>query len=177
MPIKDIEEFWKLTLRPATADTRLSSLPVVIVSRSTLHAFFRCLREAIGSHADAILYRGGLEAGQAFVGPLAKWSGSEDPMELVDALGDVYSRCGWFAMESVEVDPVSRQARLRLKRSLETYGLEGRWDRPGCHFLRGYFAGFFRALFWSDGVECMETACRGTGDKVCEFLVRDASGA
>ena len=55
-----------------------------------------------------------------------------------------------------------------------TYGVEGRWDKPSCHYLRGYFAGFFRSLFWSDEIECAETTCRGKGDDACEFLIANS---
>jgi bacteriochlorophyll 4-vinyl reductase len=171
-PIQDIDDFWQLTTKPRTADTRLSTVPVVVISRDTLRRLFRELRATLGAAADDLLYRSGSEAGEAFVGTLARWSGSEDPMEIVDHLGDVYSRCGWFAVSSIEVDRESRQARLRLSRSLETYGQEGTQDGPMCHFLRGYFAGFFRALFWSDGIQCTEVACRGGGDSVCEFVLQ-----
>ncbi len=149
-------------------------MPVVIVSRATLQHFFKELREAIGPEVDGILYRCGLEGGQAFVGTIVEWTGSKDPIEIVDQLGDIYSRCGWFAVDSIQVDPVTHQARVRLKRSLETYGIEGRWEKPACHFLRGYFAGFFRSLFWSDHIDCVEVSCRGKGDKVCEFAVKDS---
>lgn len=144
---------------------------MVIISRKTLHYFFKELREAVGEEVDGILYRCGLEGGQAFVGTIVEWTGSKDPLEIVDQLGDIYSRCGWFVVDSIQMDPVTHQARIRLKRSLETYGVEDRWEKPVCHFLRGYFAGFFRSLFWSDSIECTEVACRGKGDKVCEFVV------
>ena len=143
----------------------------MILSRATLHRFFRQLREEVGPAVDGILYRCGLEAGDAFVATMVEWAGTKDPIEIVDQLGDIYARCGWFAADALEVDPMSHQARLRLSRTMETYGLEGRYEAPVCHFLRGYFAGFFRALFWSDKVECEETACRGKGDKFCEFVV------
>lgn len=164
-----------MSTRPSTADTRLSTVPVIVVSRATFHTFFKQLREALGPSAEDVLYRCGLEAGQAFVGVLSEWTGSRDPVDIVDGLGDIYSRCGWFAVESVQVDPPSHQARLRLNRTLETYGVEGRWDVAGCHFLRGYIAGFFRSLFWSDETGCTEVSCRGKGDKVCEFVVTDAA--
>ena len=172
-PIKDIDEFWTLTLKPETADTRLSTVPVVVISRKTLQLFFRELRETIGPGADEILYRSGLEAGQAFVATMTEWAGSKSPIEVVDQMGDIYSRCGWFAAESLEVDPMTHQARLRMKRTLETYGTEGRQGAPACHFLRGYFAGLFRSLFWTDKVECWEITCRGKGDEFCEFVVAD----
>jgi len=175
-PIKPIEEFWKLTTKPETADTRLSDLPIVIISRPTLQKFFRELREAIGPDVDRLLYRCGIETGQGFVATMVEWTGSKDPMDIVEGLGDIYALCGWFATESMQVDPVTHQARIRLSRSLETYGIEGRFDAPACHFLRGYFAGFFRSLFWSDEVECQETSCRGKGDKVCEFVVTNSAG-
>ena len=174
-PIKDIDEFWKLTLKPETADTRLSTVPVVVISRKTLHHFLRELREAIGPGVDEILYRSGLEAGQAFVGTMTEWAGSKNPIEVLDQMGDIYSRCGWFAVESFEVDPMTHQARLRLARTLETFGVEGRFDAPACHFLRGYFAGFFRSLFWSDAVDCKEVACRGKGDELCEFVITNSA--
>jgi len=175
--IRDVDEFWQLTTKPRTADTRLSTVPVVVISRDTLRRFFREVRATLGPAADDLLYRSGLEAGEAFVGTMARWTGSQDPMEIVDHLGDVYSRCGWFAVSSIEVDPESRQARLRLTRTLETYGQEGTWDRPACHFLSGYFAGFFRALFWAEGISCIETTCRGKGDSVCEFVLRTSASA
>lgn len=174
-PIKDIDEFWKLSLTPETADTRLSTVPVVVISRKTLHHFFRELRESVGSEVDALLYRCGIEAGQAFVATMVEWAGSKNPIEVVDQMGDIYARCGWFAADSLEVDPVSHQARLRMTRTLETFGVEGRADAPACHFLRGYFAGFFRSLFWSDAVECAEIACRGKGDALCEFVITNSS--
>ena len=173
--MKAIEDFWQLTTKPTTADTRLSTVPVVVISRATLHRFFRELREELGPRVDEVLYRCGVESGQAFVGTMAEWTGSQNPMEIVDGIGDVYSRCGWFAVESIQVDPVSHQARIRLTRTLETYGVEGRWEAPACHFLRGYFAGLFRSLFWSDDVDCEETSCRGKGDEICEFLVTTAA--
>lgn len=143
----------------------------MIISRSTLHRVFRELREALGPEAEGILYQAGLEAGEAIIGLLTKWTETEDPTALVDHLCDIDSRCGWFAVDSLEIDPTSHQARLRLSKTLETYGVEGRAGTVSCHFLRGYFEGFFRSLFWSDGVECREIACRGKGDRVCEFLV------
>ena len=149
-------------------------MPVVVISRATLHKFFKELREAIGPSVDGILYRCGVEAGQAFVGTLVEWTGSKNPVEIVDTLGDIYARCGWFATESIQVDPSTHQARIRLTRTLETYGVEGRWDKPSCHYLRGYFAGFFRSLFWSDEIECAETTCRGKGDDACEFLIANS---
>jgi predicted hydrocarbon binding protein len=94
----------------------------------------------------------------------------------VDRLGDVHARCGWFATESFQGDVASRQARLRLKRTLETCGIEGRWDRPTCHFLRGYFAGIFRSLFWTNAVGCAEVSCRGKGDSVSESVVTGSIG-
>ena len=170
-PIDDIESFWSLTLKPENADTRLSNLPVILISRATFHRLFRELREGLGSGAEHVLYQAGLEAGESIVGMQTKWTETEDPTKLVDHLCDIDSRCGWFAVESLEVDPVSHQARLRLRRTLETYGIEGRNGGPSCHFLRGYFAGFFRSLFWSDAVECQEISCRGRGDRFCEFTV------
>lgn len=172
--IQDIDAFWQLTLKPETADTRLSNLPVVIVSRATFHRFFRELRHALGADAERVFYQSGLEAGEAIIGLLTKWTGTEDPNELVDHLCDIDARCGWFAVDSLEVDPASRQARLRLKKTLETYGIEGREGVPTCHFLRGYLAGFFRSLFWSDTLECLETACRGKGDRFCEFVIANS---
>ena len=163
----------KLTLKPETADTRLAGLPVVIVSRSTLHRVFRELHRALGPEAERILYQAGLEAGEAVIGMVAKWTESRDAKEIVDHLCDIDSRCGWFAVDSLEVDPASRQARLRLRKTLETYGIEGHATAPSCHFLRGYFTGFFRALFWSDGIECKEESCRGAGDNVCSFVLSD----
>ena len=148
-----------------------------MISRDTLRRFFCEVRATLGAAADDLLYRSGSEAGEAFVGTMARWTGSEDPMEIVDHLGDVYARCGWVAVSSIEVDRESRQARLRLSRTLETYGQEGTRDQPSCHFLRGYFAGFFRALFWSDGIVCSEVACRGRGDSVCEFVLRSSTVA
>lgn len=146
-------------------------MPVVILPREVLHAFFKEIRETLGPQADEVLYACGVEAGQAFLRTMGTWTRGREPLELVDQLGDVCARFGWFAAESIEVDPTSHQARVRLKRSLETYGVEGRWVVPACHFLRGFFAGFFRSLFWSDSVECAEAACRGKGDRVCEFAI------
>lgn len=170
-PIKDIDEFWKLILKPSTADTRIGTVPVVLLPRETLLGLLQEIRQALGRRADDVLYRAGLEAGQAFVGTMTRWTGSQEPMEMIDHLGDVYSRFGWFAVESIQVDPASRQARLRLRRTLETHGAEGRFDGPACPFLRGYLAGLFRSLFWTDAVDCVERTCQGKGDKVCEFLL------
>lgn len=174
LPIKAIEDFWRLTTKPETADTRLSDLPVVIISRPTLRRFFHQLREEVGDRVDEILYRCGLDAGEAFVATMVEWAGTKDPIEVVDQLGDIYARCGWFATESMEVDPVTHKVHVRLTRTLETYGIEGRYEAPVCHFLRGYFAGFFRSLFWTDAVDCKEIACRGKGDEMCEFVVANS---
>jgi len=151
-------------------------VPVVVISRKTLHYFFRALRESVGPGVDEVLYRSGIQAGEAFVATMTEWAGSKNPIEVVDQMGDIYSRCGWFAADSLEVDPMTHQARLRMTRTLETFGVEGRYEVPACHFLRGYFAGFFRSLFWSDAVDCTEISCRGKGDELCEFVIANSAG-
>lgn len=55
-PIKDSDEFWNLVVKPSTEDTRLSTAPVVILSRETLQSFFKQLRDILGPKVDDVLY-------------------------------------------------------------------------------------------------------------------------
>lgn len=52
------------------------------------------------------------------------------------------------------------------------YGLR-RGLLPSCHFLRGFFTGYWRERISAEKIKCEEIKCRTRGNKNCIFIVKE----
>jgi len=70
-------------------------------------------------------------------------------------------------VESLNIEPEERRGSVTVSHSFiaHTYG---RAERPVCHFIAGFFAGFISAA-WGAEVTCTETSCSSVTGDVCVF--------
>lgn len=71
-------------------------------------------------------------------------------------------------------DPIREYHHVYIKQEIETVSHSfiahtyGRAERPVCHFIAGFFAGFISAA-WGAEVTCTETSCSSVTGDVCVF--------
>jgi predicted hydrocarbon binding protein len=87
--------------------------------------------------------------------------------EALMLLSRLKSKEKWGKISFRNVDYTRGSGRIIIFNSFETAAKDG--SRLGCHFLRGFLAGFLSELFEKENIEVVEEKCASKGYSHCEF--------
>jgi predicted hydrocarbon binding protein len=145
------------------------------MSRRTFAAILRQLRTVLGRGVGAVCYSVGFDAGRRIVPMVRDVAEARGPEEVVEAMGAIDGRAGWFLLVRFDLEPTG-DAVIVVRKSVEAQTVRGESDRAVCEFLRGYFGGFVSALVDRSDLESTEERCEGTGDDECRFRIAPRKG-
>jgi len=141
---------------------------VVLLGTGTFIELQKGAEELIGKQSDAVFYDAGIRSGKEGWYALhteLKENGDVLIMKMFSFAEE--SGLGWFLVESLNIEPEGRRGSVTVSHSFiaHTYG---RAEKPVCHFIAGFIAGFVSAA-WGVEVTCTETFCSAVSGDVCVF--------
>ncbi len=140
----------------------------VLIDKDGLSNLYESVLKIAGFGLGGILYTAGKKAGTKGA-VLLKDRLGVDGRELVDAMVVAFEVGNWGKMAVEEAG--ENLYRVRVTENVLVSGLEKMRNKPVCHPLAGYIAGFFE-LALEDKVQVRELECMGKGDGACLFQVK-----
>ena len=135
----------------------------IIIPGDLLRDIFAALRFVLGKSGNTVLVGIGKKVGSHFVRTtLEKGLG---PDEVPTILSLLLNQGGWGKTE-IEMDLEKKNAVVIIQNCVTARNIKTK--EPNCHFLRGYFEGFFGKIFNLE-TECVETSCIASGGSACVF--------
>lgn len=134
-------------------------------SESFSHVLERVSR-ILGSGGEALLYEEGYAMGLKNAEQMIKVLGVDAVRSKSNYLGHVLPSAGWGSVEAEEKEHDSYL--IKLMDCVECRSKET--SRPGCNFMRGYFASSTQQVFGTE-MDAREVKCRLRGAPLCEFVV------
>lgn len=131
-----------------------------------LRELFEGLRAFLGRGANIAIKAAGKNSGRRFVMTLLNRG-----MEIWEAesiLNMLINQGGWGKAE-IKIDVKTNKATISITNCVTARKTTS--AAPSCHFLTGYFEGFCGMLFNVE-TECVEIACKASGDPACMFHVK-----
>ena len=138
----------------------------VILRGGLLRDLFAALRFILGKSGNTALEGVGMKVGNNFILTLLERGLS--PNEAPTILSLLLNQGGWGKTE-IEMDFERKDAVVTIQNCITARNIKTK--EPNCHFLRGYFKGFFVKLFNVE-LECVETECIANGGSACKFRVQ-----
>ncbi len=92
---------------------------------------------------------------------------SASVMEALEKFSELMSQRNWGEFSFSEVDFKNGAGRIAVKNCFESRKRGGA-DKPCCHFLTNFVAGFLSELF-AKNIRVIERKCVAKGDDLCEF--------
>jgi len=117
----------------------------------------------------AVFYIAGKRTGAFIAGLLAKRYGLEGK-SLILALFQATQAIGWGQIEDFNIDRKELVGKLKVRMGFEAL-LRGHRKERGCHWTRGFIAGFLGEVI-GKSLEAVELKCVAAGDEICEFEVK-----
>ncbi len=136
----------------------------VIIRGGLLRDLFAALSNNSGKSGND-LERVGKKVGGNFVLTMLESGLSLDEVPTILSL--LLNQGGWGKTE-IEMSFEKKSAVVTMQNCVTARNVKTKV--PNCHFLRGYFEGFFGKLFKVE-TECRETSCSATGELACKFNV------
>lgn len=140
----------------------------ILLGTGTFVELQKGVRDMLGKQSDAIFYEAGIRSGREGYAAL-KIELDMDGNEIVRKLFSFTDETGfgWFKVESLEIEHSEKRGSIKVSNSFigDTYG---KADRPVCHFIAGFIAGFVSSA-WGIEVECEETSCTAVNGDYCTF--------
>jgi predicted hydrocarbon binding protein len=138
----------------------------IIIRGDLLRDIFASLRFVLGTSGNTVLVGMGKKVGSNFFRTtLEKGLG---PDEVQTILSLLLNQGGWGKTE-IEMDLEKKNVVVITQNCVTARNVKT--IEPNCHFLRGYFKGFFGKLFNVE-MECVETLCIASGGSACKFNVQ-----
>ena len=129
---------------------------------------------AFGSAAFTMLYMMGQEKGRYDVlkefEALREQRISFTKRQVLENIIDQLKVTGWGAPRIQKYDEKQGVLIIVVGNNPLIATLNGKSDRPVCHYFRGYWVGVVWEI-WERRVNCTETKCIGVGDDYCEFKI------
>lgn len=138
----------------------------VIIRGGLFRDVFGTLSSDLGKDRKTYLEELGKKACENFV--LSMLERGFGMSELPTILSLILNQGGWGKTE-IEMDFEKKKAVITMQNCVTARNIKTK--EPNCHFLRGYFEGFFEKIF-STQVECVETSCIANGGSVCSFHIQ-----
>jgi len=138
---------------------------VLMRSESFSHVLDRVSR-ILGSGGEALLYEEGFAMGQESADQMIRVLGVDAVRSKSDYLGHVLPAAGWGSVEAHKTENDSFLA--KLTNCIECRRKET--SRPGCNFMRGYFAASAQSVFGNE-MDVREVKCKIKGAQLCEIVI------
>jgi predicted hydrocarbon binding protein len=151
--------------------------PRIVIMAS--EAFVKMMEtlNAFGTAAFTMLYMMGQEKGRYEAKKIMEALRSEGTsFTKRQAIGNIVHRLrvtGWGSIRVQRYDDRLGYVTIIVENNPLVLALEinGKSDRPLCHYFRGYWVGVVSEVF-ERKVNCEEVECMGMGDTFCKFEVR-----
>lgn len=98
-------------------------------------------------------------------------SNKESPLKLRVSLETISTLLQATSEQKIKLEESSSHYHFIISNCVSCWGLE-KQKFPMCFFNIGMIRGGLQTLFGEDLYPVQELACHGTGDKVCEFIIR-----
>ncbi len=141
---------------------------VVLLGSGTFVELQKGIEDLLGSQVDAVFYDAGIRSGKE-ARETIEIELSEKGEELIKRLFSLMEEngFGWFKVDDLKVNSSERRGIVEVSHSFiaETYG---KAERPVCHFVAGFIAGFM-SVIWNTEIVCDETSCKSVSGDKCVF--------
>ena len=145
------------------SEIRTANSDWVIIRGDLLRDIFASLRFIFGKSGNTILKGIGKKVGSNFVHTtLEKGLGADEVPTILSLL---LNQGGWGKTE-IKIDFEEKNAIVTMQNCITARNIKTK--EPSCHFLKGYFEGFFGNIFNLE-TECVETSCIASGGSACVF--------
>jgi len=140
----------------------------VLIDKEGLSNLYESVLKIAGFGLGGILYTAGKKAGNKGAVLLKDRLGVKG-LDLIEAMVLAFEVGNWGKMRVEDVN--EELYRVTVTENVLVSSMEKRREKPVCHPLAGYIAGFFE-LALEDKVQVKEQQCMGKGDSACVFEVK-----
>jgi len=149
-----------------TSEVRGANSDWVIIRGGLFRDLFSGLSSNFGKEGNKDLEEAGKKSGKNFILTMLERDFSLN--ELPTILSLLLNQGGWGKTE-IEIDFEKKTAVVTIENCVTARHIKTK--EPNCHFLRGYFEGFFEKLFNAQ-TECAETLCMASSGSACKFQIQ-----
>ena len=143
---------------------------IVVINWQTLGTVFESMRQMLQTGSDLIWFNSGEHAGEAEGRRRDRLTARLSPREFLRLFTDLYTILGWGKTTFDSLVLKGKSVSILTQSNPLTREVTS--ERPVCHYIKGFYKGFFAEVFKSDHVTVEETSCEATGADHCEFRIR-----
>ena len=151
---------------------RIAGSDWLLIGGDTLRNWVKVTEQVLGEGARTIMHIAGKRSGEQFSRALLKGEIKNEGLKF--ALETFLTNSGWGKVSS-QVNFQKQEATVRIRNSIMARDTKA--EKPVCHFISGYIAGFFTVMFENIKIDCEETKCMANDDNFCEFRVRESENS
>lgn|GEM_PF-3210015 len=170
--IKNIDEALVCAYDDENANTTMSGIPVILMSKKTFGSLHKGMIDALGMGARALLYTSGYDAGRKSAPVVIRHWECNTLEEILSATIQQFARYGWLLLKDVKVSGDKNEITCIVDKSFESNGYEGLSQTNTCYFLEGFLCGYMEIVFNRQNMMCEEVSCQAKGNEVCQFVIK-----
>ncbi|MBW6518056.1 MAG: XylR N-terminal domain-containing protein [ANME-2 cluster archaeon] len=170
--IKSIDETLFIEFDDENANTTISDVPVMFMSKRTMSSLLKGMIGALGIGARPLLYTSGYNAGYKSAPVVMEHWDCKTLDETLSATIQQFARYGWLLLKEVTLSEDGNEITCKVEKSFESRGYNGKNDTSICNFLEGFLCGYMEIVFNKENMVCEETTCQAKGDPFCQFVIK-----
>ncbi|MDF1557623.1 MAG: XylR N-terminal domain-containing protein [ANME-2 cluster archaeon] len=170
--IKSIDETLFIEFDDENANTTISGVPVIFMSKKTLGSLLKGMIGALGEGARPLLYLSGYIAGQKSAPVVIRHWECKNLDEKLSATIQQFARYGWLLLKDIKMSEDKKEITCLVEKSFESQAYYGKSDTSICYFLKGFLCGYMEIICNKENMICEEVTCQAKGDTVCQFVIK-----
>lgn len=170
--IKTIDETLLCEYDDKNANTTVSGVPVIFMSKKTLGSLLKGMIDALGMGARPVLYTSGYNAGKKSAPVVIKQWECRNLEETLSATIQQFARYGWLLLKDVRLSDDGDEIICTVEKCFEAKEHKGKSDTSICYFIEGFMCGYMEIVYNKENMICEEISCQAKGDDACKFIIK-----
>lgn len=170
--IKSIDETLFIEFDDDNANTTISGVPAMFMSKKTMGSLIKGMIDALGEGVRPLLYTSGYNAGRKSAPVVIRQWDCKNLDETLNATTQQFARYGWLLLKDATLSEDGREISCMVEKSFESQAYNGKCGTSVCYFIEGFLCGYMEIVYNKENLVCEETTCQAKGDAACRFVIK-----